>query len=298
MSDKQTGKDSPSRGGAFSKSANERMLAFTESISYDRALYAFDIQASKAHAAMLQHVGLISEAECEAIQTGLDEIQGEIEAGTFPFKIAYEDIHMNIEQRLGKLHTARSRNDQIATDERLWVRHQIDLLDGLLNECQGALVHLAERYADAVMPGYTHLQRAQPVSGGHFCLAYVEMLGRDRDRLQDARRRANVLPLGAGALAGTSLPIDREFTRIALGFDAITRNSMDSTADRDYLLDFCFGLSVGALHLSRLCEDLILYASTEFGFLQIDEAFCTGSSIMPQKRNPDVLELLRGKKFG
>jgi argininosuccinate lyase len=277
--------------------------AFTESASYDRVLYQQDIAGSMAHAAMLAQVGLISQGERDAIIKGLSDILEEIKAGRFVFRSAYEDIHMNVEKALeekvgdvaGKLHTARSRNDQVALDERLWLRDEIDSIRRQIALVQAALVELAEEYSDDVMPGYTHMQRAQPVTVGHYLLAFVEMLQRDFERFGDCRTRANVLPLGACALAGTSLPIDRYAVARMLKFDGVTRNSMDTTADRDYLLEFAFCMTTCALHLSRLAEDFVLMAGTEFGFVTIDDAFCTGSSIMPQKKNPDVFELIRGK---
>ncbi|MBI3827879.1 MAG: argininosuccinate lyase [Planctomycetes bacterium] len=294
---------SPSRSGVFNKPVDPLTEAFTQSISFDRVLCKYDIAGSIAHAKMLGKVGLIKRSEEESILRGLAEIQRDYDEGKINFSPEYEDIHMNVEKALeekigetaGKLHTARSRNDQIALDERLWLRDEVDEINRLLSALQEALLDLASEYASDVMPGYTHLQRAQPVTCGHYLLAYVEMFGRDKDRFGDTRRRANVLPLGACALAGTSLPIDRQYVAAILGFDGVTRNSMDTTADRDYLLDFAYSMSVCSLHLSRLSEDLILYSTTEFGLLEIDDAFCTGSSIMPQKRNPDLLELVRGK---
>lgn len=296
-------KGSPSRSGVFNKPVDPLTEAFTQSISFDRTLCKYDIAGSIAHAKMLGKVGLIKRSEEDEILRGLSEIQHDYDEGKLRFSAEYEDIHMNVEKALeekigetaGKLHTARSRNDQIALDERLWLRDEIDEISRLLSALQEALLALAHEYSGDVMPGYTHLQRAQPVSCGHYLLAYVEMFARDKDRFADARRRANVLPLGACALAGTSLPIDRQYVAAILGFDGVTRNSMDTTADRDYLLDFAYSMSVSALHLSRLAEDFILYSTTEFGLLEIDDAFCTGSSIMPQKRNPDILELIRGK---
>jgi argininosuccinate lyase len=303
MAKRKPAKGSPSRSGVFSRPADPRLEAFAQSISYDQALYRYDIQGSLAHAEMLRAVGLLTAQEEAAIRKGLEAICTQIESGRFTFNRQLEDVHMNIEraleERIGapakKLHTARSRNDQIALDERLWVRDECRRLAALVEEAQRALVALAERHAADVMPGYTHLQRAQPVTCGHYLLAFVEMLERDKDRLADAFRRADVLPLGACALAGTSLPIDRRRVAKLLGFSGCTRNSMDTTADRDFLLDFAYAQAVCALHLSRLAEDFILFATVEFGFLQIDDAFTTGSSIMPQKRNPDVLELIRGK---
>ncbi|HEY3322227.1 MAG TPA: argininosuccinate lyase [Planctomycetota bacterium] len=290
-------------GGRFKKATDVHTEAFTESISIDKALYQQDIAGSMAHATMLAHVGLISHAEKALILKGLSEILEEIASGKFRFRKEYEDIHMNIEKALeekigepaGKLHTARSRNDQIALDERLWLRDEIDDIRRRIALVQASLVDLADRHAEDVMPGYTHMQRAQPVTAGHYLLAFVEMLQRDSDRFNDCRKRTNILPLGACALAGTSLPIDRKLVADLLKFDGVTRNSMDTTADRDYLLEFAFCQTACALHLSRLSEDFVLMASTEFGFIAIDDAFCTGSSIMPQKKNPDLFELLRGK---
>ncbi len=303
MAKRKPAHGSPSRSGVFSRPADPRLEAFAQSISYDQTLYRYDIQGSLAHAAMLRDVGLLSAKEEVSIRKGLEAIRAQIDAGRFTFTPELEDVHMNIERaledRIGapakKLHTARSRNDQIALDERLWVRDECRRLAALVEEAQRALVALAERHAADVMPGYTHLQRAQPVTCGHYLLAFVEMLERDKDRLADAFRRADVLPLGACALAGTSLPIDRRRVAQRLGFNGCTANSMDTAADRDFLLDFAYAQAVCALHLSRLAEDFILFATVEFGFLQIDDAFTTGSSIMPQKRNPDVLELIRGK---
>jgi len=290
-------------GGRFQKATDAKTEAFTESISFDRALYKHDIAGSMAHATMLAQVGLISHGEKDLILKGLTEILAEMDAGEFNFRSEYEDIHMNVEKALeekigdaaGKLHTARSRNDQISLDERLWLRYEIDEIRHKIALLQASLVDLADAHADDVMPGYTHMQRAQPVTAGHYTLAFVEMLQRDFERFGDCRKRVNVLPLGAGALAGSSLPIDRQFVADMLHFDGVTRNSMDTTADRDYLLEFAFCQTACALHLSRLSEDFVLMASTEFGFITIDDAFCTGSSIMPQKKNPDLFELVRGK---
>jgi argininosuccinate lyase len=290
-------------GGRFKKATDVLTEAFTESVSFDRVLYLHDITGSMAHATMLAKVGLISQGERDAIVKGLKEISEEIGAGSFNFRREFEDIHMNIEKALeekigdtaGKLHTARSRNDQISLDERLWLRDEIDEIRRLIAFVQAALVELADPHAADAMPGYTHLQRAQPVTIGHYLLAFVEMLQRDRDRFADCRKRVNILPLGACALAGSSLPIDRHAVAKLLKFDDITHNSMDTTADRDYLLEFAFCMTACALHLSRLSEDFVLMATTEFGFISIDDAFCTGSSIMPQKKNPDLLELIRGK---
>src|SRR5438067_539382 len=290
-------------GGRFTGGTDERVEAFTESIGVDRRLYRHDIRASQAHARMLAEVGLLSSAEAEQIAAALDEIAAEIEAGKMEFSVSLEDIHTHIERaliaRLGdlgrRLHTGRSRNDQVVTDVKLWVRDAIDELDGLLADLQRSLLAAALRERDVILPGYTHLQRAQPVLAPHYFLAYVEKYQRDRERLADCRKRVNVLPLGAAALAGTSLPIDRDSVRRQLGFDAVAANSLDVSSDRDFLLEFVFDLSVIALHLSGWAEEWILWTTTEFGFLDLPDAFCTGSSIMPHKKNPDVLELIRGK---
>jgi argininosuccinate lyase len=290
-------------GGRFEGGTDARVEAFTESISFDRRLYRQDIRASQAHARMLAEVGLLAAAEAAQICQALDDIAAEIEAGKMEFSIALEDIHTHVEQalieRLGdlgrKLHTGRSRNDQVATDVRLWVCDAVDELDRLLAELQRAFVASAEREAGVVLPGYTHLQRAQPVLAAHYFLAHVEKFQRDRERLADCRKRANVLPLGAAALAGTSLPINRESVREKLGFDSVARNSLDASSDRDFLLEFVFCLSVIATHLSGWAEEWVIWSTTEFNFLDLPDAFCTGSSIMPHKKNPDVLELVRGK---
>jgi argininosuccinate lyase len=290
-------------GGRFTAATDERVEAFTESISFDRRLYRHDILASTAHARMLAEVGLLSGDEAERIAAVLDEIAGEIERGEFEFTIKLEDIHTHIEraliERLGdvgrKLHAGRSRNDQIVTDVKLWVREAIDELDARLVALQSAFLDVADRDADVILPGYTHLQRAQPVLASHYYLAYVEKYQRDRARMADCRKRVNVSPLGAAALAGTSLPIDRESVRRQLGFDAVAANSLDVSSDRDFLLEFVFCLSVVALHQAAWAEEWVLWSTTEFGFLDLPDAFCTGSSIMPHKKNPDVLELIRGK---
>jgi argininosuccinate lyase len=290
-------------GGRFSGATDNRVEAFTESISFDRRLYRHDVRASQAHAHMLAEVGLLTRDEARTIAATLDAIAGEIDRGEFAFSISLEDIHTHIEraliERLGdlgrKLHTGRSRNDQVVTDVKLWVRDAIDDLDGRLKELQRALLESAERDRDLVLPGYTHMQRAQPVLAAHYFLAYVEKYQRDRDRLGDCRRRVNVLSLGAAALAGTSLPIDRESVRRQLGFEAVAANSLDVSSDRDFLLEFVFDLSVIALHLAGWAEEWVLWTTTEFNFLELPDAFCTGSSIMPHKKNPDVLELIRGK---
>jgi argininosuccinate lyase len=290
-------------GGRFSGATDDRVEEFTESISFDRRLYRHDVRASQAHARMLAEVGLLTADEAAQIVAALDAIVADIDRGAFPFSIGLEDIHTHIERALierlddvgRKLHTGRSRNDQVATDVKLWVRDALDDLDGKLRDLQAALLDAAERDRDLVLPGYTHLQRAQPVLAAHYFLAYVEKYQRDRNRLADCRKRVNVLPLGAAALAGTSLPIDRDSVRRQLGFDAVAANSLDVSSDRDFLLEFVFDLSVIALHLSGWAEEWVLWATTEFGFLDLPDAFCTGSSIMPHKKNPDVLELIRGK---
>jgi argininosuccinate lyase len=290
-------------GGRFSGDTDDRVEAFTESISFDRRLYRQDVIASQAHARMLADVGLLNADEAGQICAALDDIAGQMDRGEFAFSVKLEDIHTHIEhaliERLGdigrKLHTGRSRNDQVVTDVKLWVRDAIDRLDGLLRETQAALVSSAERDRDFVLPGYTHMQRAQPVLAAHYFLAYVEKYQRDRDRLADCRKRVNILPLGAAALAGTSLPIDRDNVARQLGFDAVAANSLDVSSDRDFALEFVFDLTVIALHLSGWAEEWVLWTTTEFGFLDVPDAFCTGSSIMPHKKNPDVLELIRGK---
>jgi argininosuccinate lyase len=290
-------------GGRFSSATDDRVEAFTESIRFDQRLYRHDILASQAHARMLAEVGLLTAEDAARILATLDAIAGEIERGEFAFSAKLEDIHTHIEQalieRLGdvgrKLHTGRSRNDQIVTDVKLWIRDALDSLDGRLKVLQHALLTAAEREADVILPGYTHLQRAQPVLAAHYFLAYIEKYQRDRERLADCRKRVNILPLGAAALAGTSLPIDRTSVCRQLGFAALARNSLDVSSDRDFVLEFVFALALIALHLSGWAEEWILWATTEFGFLELPDGFCTGSSIMPHKKNPDVLELIRGK---
>jgi argininosuccinate lyase len=290
-------------GGHFGRGPAPLMEQINASIGFDKRLYAEDIRGSMAHAAMLADAGILTAAERDAILAGLERIRREIEAGEFPFSAALEDIHLNIEARLTeligdpgrKLHTARSRNDQVATDLRLWVRDALDRADGLLKDLQAALLGRAEAHADAVMPGFTHLQAAQPVTLGHHLMAYVEMFGRDRGRLADARARLNECPLGAAALAGTSFPIDRRATAAALGFDRPMANSIDAVADRDFVLEFLAAAAIAATHLSRLAEELVLWATPQFGFIRMPEAFSSGSSIMPQKRNPDAAELVRAK---
>ncbi|HEX8201758.1 MAG TPA: argininosuccinate lyase, partial [Isosphaeraceae bacterium] len=290
-------------GGRFGAATDRRVEEFTESISFDRRLFEHDIRGSIAHARMLAAVGLLTADECEQIVQGLSEIRAEIEAGRFPFAIEREDVHMHVEaaliERLGdvgrKLHTARSRNDQVATDLKLWTRDALDSIDTRLADLQRALVGAAERHRAVILPGYTHLQRAQPVLAPHYFLAYVEKLARDRDRLADCRRRLNVLPLGAAALAGTSLPIDRAHVARALGFDGVAANSLDVSSDRDFAIEAAFVLTLIAEHLSGWAEEWVLWSTQEFSFLTLPDAVCTGSSIMPQKKNPDVLELIRGR---
>lgn len=290
-------------GGRFSEATAASVEAFSASVHYDARLYRHDIMGSRAHARMLARQGLITGEECAAILQGLDAIEAEIDRGDFVFRPELEDVHMNIEkaltERIGpagaKLHTARSRNDQVNLDFRLYLRDECDSLDRLLQAAQRAFVRRARHYLGVVMPGYTHLQRAQPVLLSHHLLAYVEMFGRDRERLTGCRQRINILPLGAAALAGTGLPIDRQSVAEELGFAAVTANSMDTTGDRDFALEFLFCLNLIQLHLSRLAEELVLWSSKEFEFVRIGDRYCTGSSIMPQKKNPDIPELIRGK---
>lgn len=290
-------------GGRFAAAPDALMERINASIGFDKVLYAQDIAGSIAHARMLGDAGILSGTDVTAICGGLAAIRDEIESGSFDFKAELEDIHMNIEARLtdmigdaaGRLHTARSRNDQVATDFRLWVRDAIDVADASLAALQGALIDQAEAHADWVMPGFTHLQAAQPVTAGHHLLAYVEMFGRDRGRFADARARLNESPLGAGALAGTSFPIDRAATATALGFDRPTANSLDSVSDRDFVLEYLAAAAICAGHLSRLGEELVIWSSAQFRFARLSDAFSTGSSMMPQKRNPDAAELIRGK---
>jgi argininosuccinate lyase len=290
-------------GGRFAGGPAEIMQRINVSIGFDKRLYAQDIAGSLAHCAMLVRQKVLSPEDGDAIARGLAQIRSEIEAGTFPFRDEHEDVHLNIEARLGeligpaagRLHTARSRNDQVATDLRLWLRDAIDRLDRQMQALQAALIDQAERHAATVMPGFTHLQTAQPVTFGHHLLAYVEMLGRDRGRLADCRRRLNESPLGAAALAGTSFPIDRTMTAKALGFDRPAANSLDAVSDRDFALEFLAAAAIGGMHLSRFAEEIVLWTSAPFGFIRLSDAFTTGSSIMPQKRNPDAAELVRAK---
>jgi argininosuccinate lyase len=290
-------------GGRFTGATDNRVEAFTESISYDQRLFQHDIRASQAHARMLGEQGLVTPGEAAQIVAALDEIGAAIASGNFSYSISLEDIHTHIEraliEKLGdvgrKLHTGRSRNDQVVTDVKLWVRDGLDDMRAKLLELQRALVFAAEQAGDLVIPGYTHMQRAQPVLAAHYFLAYAEKYERDRARLADCRRRVNIQPLGAAALAGTSLPIERESVRRQLGFDSLAANSLDVSSDRDFLLEYVFDLSVIALHLAGWAEEWVIWSTVEFGFLDLPDAFCTGSSIMPHKKNPDVLELIRGK---
>jgi len=290
-------------GGRFTQSTDDFVQRFTASVAFDRRLYAHDITGSVAHARMLAHVGVLTGSELAAIEQGLNAIRAEIEAGQFEWTAKLEDVHMNIESRLiarigevgKKLHTGRSRNDQVATDLRLWLRDAIDRIDAAARALQEAILGVAEREAETLMPGFTHLQVAQPVTFGHHLLAWFEMLVRDRARLRDCRRRVNVMPLGAAALAGTSYPIDRAYTARLLGFDAVAENSLDAVSDRDFAIEFVGAAALVMTHLSRMAEELILWSSPQFGFVELADAYCTGSSIMPQKKNPDVPELVRGK---
>jgi argininosuccinate lyase len=290
-------------GGRFDGGPSEIMERINASIDFDKRMYAQDIAASKAQAAMLVAQGIISAEDGRQITGGLDQILGEIEAGSFEFKTELEDIHMNVESRLseiigdaaGRLHTARSRNDQVATDFKLWVRDELDSLDGALRALQEMLIRRAEEHAATIMPGYTHLQTAQPVTLGHHLMAYVEMIGRDRSRTLDCRSRMNENPLGSGALAGTSFPIDRQATAATLGFDRPTTNSLDAVSDRDFALEYLSLASILSVHLSRLAEEIVVWASASFGFVNLPDSFSTGSSMLPQKRNPDAAELVRAK---
>jgi argininosuccinate lyase len=290
-------------GGRFNARTDRRVEQFTESISFDRRLFKQDIRGSQAHARMLASSGLISGEECQQIVLGLSDIEAKIEAGDFSFILEREDVHMHVEaaliEKLGdvgrKLHTARSRNDQVVTAVKLWTREALERIDGGLIALQRAFVGSAERHREVILPGYTHLQRAQPVLAAHYFLAYVEKLERDRGRLADCRKRLNLLPLGAAALAGTSLPIDRGHVARELGFDGVAANSLDISSDRDFALESVFVLTLIAEHLAGWAEEWILWTTQEFGFLALPDAICTGSSIMPQKKNPDVLELIRGR---
>lgn len=290
-------------GGRFSKSTDEMINDFQASIDFDKRMYNEDIVGSIAHATMLARVGIISEADRDDIIKGLKDIYKKIEEGNFSFEVALEDIHMNIEKRLtdaigeagGRLHTARSRNDQVALDTHMFIRRQVVEVEKLILDMQAALVETARKYSDVIMPGYTHLQRAQPILFSHHMMAYFSMLKRDFDRFRGVYERCDIMPLGAGALAGTTFPIDRPFVAEQLKFDAIYSNSLDAVSDRDYIMEFLSAASILMVHLSRLSEETILWCSREFFFIELDDAHCTGSSMMPQKKNPDVSELVRGK---
>lgn len=305
MSTSQSNSESKNQswGGRFTESTDAFVEQFTASIQFDQRLYKHDIAGSRAHARMLGKVGLLNSTDVEAILNGLNQIEADIEAGNFDWKVSLEDIHMNVEARLtdrigiaGKrLHTGRSRNDQVATDIRLWLRDQIDHIAHEIRRLQTGLVSVAEREADTILPGFTHLQVAQPITFGHHMLAWFEMLQRDYERLLDCRKRVNIMPLGAAALAGTTYPIEREYTAELLGFERPARNSLDAVSDRDFAIEFAGFASLLLMHLSRFSEELILWTSAQFDFIRLPDRFCTGSSIMPQKKNPDVPELVRGK---
>jgi len=290
-------------GGRFNQPTDEFVQAFTASVGFDQRLALADIEGSRAHAMMLKHIGVLNSDELTAIKYGLQQIREEIDAGKFTWSVALEDVHMNIEARLTelvgdagkKLHTGRSRNDQIATDIRLYLREQIEACMHAIRSFQSGLLDLAEREAQTIMPGFTHLQVAQPVSFGHHMLAWFEMLDRDHGRLADCAARMNQMPLGSAALAGTSFELDREYTAELLGFDMPTRNSIDAVSDRDFAIEFCAAAAICMVHLSRMAEELVLWSSAQFDFIQLPDRYCTGSSIMPQKKNPDVPELVRGK---
>jgi argininosuccinate lyase len=293
----------PPWGGRFTETVHPAAARFTASLSFDARLWPYDLEGSRAWARALARAGILTQAELDRLLKGLDEIGQELQAGTFPFRPELEDIHMNIERRLqekvaevgGKLHTGRSRNDQIALDERLYLRDVLARVDRGLRESQGALIARAEEFLDCPMPGYTHLQRAQPILLSHHLLAYVFMLQRDRERFRDCTRRVDCLPLGSGALAGTAFPVDREALARDLGFSRPSPNSLDAVSDRDFIVEFLAAAAILGMHLSRLAGDLILWAASEFGFVEFADAFATGSSLMPQKKNPDVAELIRGK---
>ncbi|MEN8176929.1 MAG: argininosuccinate lyase, partial [Pseudomonadota bacterium] len=289
--------------GRFSEPTDAFVEAFTASVEFDQRLAPHDIQGSIAHATMLAEQGVLSADECELIVSGLERIRTRIQAGDFSWDPALEDVHMNIESALTadigdagkKLHTGRSRNDQVATDVRLWLRDEIDGTGDALVRLERSLLDMADREADTILPGFTHLQTAQPVTFGHHMLAWFEMLERDRGRMSDCRRRVNVMPLGAAALAGTTYPIDRHRTAGLLGFEGPAENSLDAVSDRDFAIEFAAAASICMMHLSRMSEELIIWSSAQFGFIELSDSFCTGSSIMPQKKNPDVPELVRGK---
>ena len=305
----KSGKKSPKKshykpwGGRFSAPTDTFVEQFTESVSFDHRLYHYDIMGSIAHACMLAHVRIISNKECQLIVKGLQDIEAEIEKGKFRWKTSLEDVHMNIESalisRIGeagkKLHTGRSRNDQVATDIRLYLRHEVETIHDMLVELMCVVLDLADREAKTIMPGFTHMQIAQPVTFGHHMLAWFEMFYRDNDRLADCYKRINIMPLGSGALAGTSYPIDRAYTAKLLNFSVISENSLDAVSDRDFAIEFCHCASIIMMHLSRCSEEMILWLSQQFAFIELDDAWCTGSSIMPQKKNPDIPELVRGK---
>ncbi len=303
MSQNQFDNKSAAWSALFSEPMSDLVKRYTSSVFFDKRLWRVDIAGSLAHAEMLCHQGIIGQQDHAAIVAGLQTIAAEIEAGSFEWKLDLEDVHLNIEARLtqlagdaGKrLHTGRSRNDQVATDVRLWLRDEIDVISDLLRQLQVALVDLAQQNADVIMPGFTHLQVAQPVAFGHHMLAYVEMFSRDAERMVEVRRRVNRLPLGAAALAGTSYPLDRERVAAALGMDSVCQNSLDAVSDRDFAIEFTAAASLCMVHFSRLSEELVLWMSQSFGFIDLADRFCTGSSIMPQKKNPDVPELARGK---
>jgi len=290
-------------GGRFQKETDRLVEDFQSSISFDRRLYKYDIKGSIAHARMLGKTGIITSEESQSIVRGLEEVLADIEAGRAEFSVGAEDIHMNVEQLLTakvgevgkKLHTARSRNDQVALDIRMYIKDEIDQVITMLRQLQTSLLNLAEKHLDTVMPGYTHLQRAQPVTLAHHLLAYYQMFMRDEDRLADCRRRTDVMPLGSGALAGTTFPLDRVYVAEQLGFSDITANSLDAVSDRDFAVEFTAAASLIMVHLSRFCEEIILWSSAEFDFIELDDSYSTGSSMMPQKKNPDVAELIRGK---
>ena len=290
-------------GGRFSKATDAMVDDFHSSIFFDSRLYKYDITGSMAHAKMLSKVGIITPEEGAVLVQGLQDILAGVEEGRIEFSVTAEDIHMNVEQLLisavgevgKKLHTARSRNDQVALDVRMYLRDELDEVRRLLAELIGELLRMAEKHVNTVMPGYTHLQRAQPISLAHHLLAYVQMFGRDRERLVDCRKRVNVLPLGAGALAATTFPLDRDFVAQELGFAAVTENSLDAVSDRDFIVEFTGAAALIMMHLSRFCEEIVLWSAAEFAFIELDDSYSTGSSMMPQKKNPDVAELIRGK---
>ena len=298
-----TSKDSRMWSGRFNEPTDAFVEAFTASVGFDQRLALADIEGSLAHAKMLRRIKILSAEEYAAIERGMTQIQQEIQAGRFDWSVSLEDVHMNIESRLTqligdagkKLHTGRSRNDQVATDIRLYLRSEINRCMDLLRSFQAGLLDLAEREADTIMPGFTHMQVAQPITFGHHMLAWFEMLERDHGRLKDCVKRMNVMPLGAAALAGTSYPLDRDYTAALLGFDSPARNSLDAVSDRDFAIEFCAAAAICLTHLSRMAEELVIWSTAQFNFIQLPDRYCTGSSIMPQKKNPDVPELVRGK---